>query len=52
MLTSVLPAPKKYAAEKTGNTFSAPSLWERMMAACSRSFELLAESKSRFPMDT
>jgi hypothetical protein len=51
MLTSVLPAPKKFA-EKTASAATVPSLWERMMAACSRSFELLAESKSRFPMDT
>jgi hypothetical protein len=27
------------------------SLWERMMAAASRSFELLADSKARFPLD-
>jgi hypothetical protein len=27
------------------------SLWERMMAVASRSFELLADSKARFPLD-
>jgi hypothetical protein len=61
MLTSVLPAPDKRAApamEKTASAAKASlaakttSLWERMMAASSRSFELLAESKCRFPMDT
>jgi hypothetical protein len=27
------------------------SLWTRMMAAWARSFELLAESKARFPLE-
>lgn len=47
MLDSV-PTPKQSdAATETDSG----SLLERMIAAWSRSFELLAEAKSRFPMD-
>ncbi len=46
-MSSVLTAPKQDDGSATGNA----SLLERMIAAWSRSFELLAESKARFPID-
>jgi hypothetical protein len=48
MLNSVLTAPEKTDAA-TGTEKG--SLLERMIDAWSRSFELLAEARSRFPID-
>jgi hypothetical protein len=55
MYTALMPAPSANRLVATSPAQAAegkkPTLWDRFMAAASRSFELMAESKTRYPLD-
>jgi hypothetical protein len=54
MLTSVSPAERieNFAASTNpGREANSESLLERMLSAWARSFEIMADSKVRFPLD-